>query len=182
MISLFTWTRLELRYANEQIKRELYLIKVSAFQSSPKIPQTQRMSDEDEKQAFLERLLLAIKQSGNPKMQSSTELALQFNLLHPNEPITTQAAHHWLTGNTRPTLEKMETLAQLLDVPVNWLRYGISGDVSRRAPSDAEIGAITPTMEEIRLIAAMRSLPFPHRQLVNDLVSRFCHDFKIWKT
>lgn len=43
-----------------------------------------------EKTAFAERLKLALTRSSK-KIETATELALQFNLRHPNDPVTQQA-------------------------------------------------------------------------------------------
>lgn len=72
---------------------------------------------------FSERLNQALKRSLKQPL-NAPELATQFNLRHPNEPITAQAAHKWLTGKAKPTSDKIETLAKWLEVPAYWLKYG----------------------------------------------------------
>lgn len=49
----------------------------------------------DEKIAFSERLRIALKR-GTKTIDTATALAHEFNLRHPNEPITPQAAQKWL--------------------------------------------------------------------------------------
>ena len=71
------------------------------------------MTQPDEKQAFSLRLKQALKRSAK-KIDTPTELALQFNLRHQNDSITVQAAQKWMTGKARPAVDKIETLAAML--------------------------------------------------------------------
>ena len=77
----------------------------------------------DEKLAFAERLRLALKR-GSKAIDTASALAHEFNLRHPNEPITPQAAQKWLTGKATPTPDKIQTLADWLNVSSHWLRHG----------------------------------------------------------
>jgi hypothetical protein len=68
--------------------------------------ETSGMPSPEEKLAFAERLKQALTRSSK-KIDSAAELALQFNLRNPSEPVSAQAAHKWLTGRTMPTVDKM---------------------------------------------------------------------------
>ena len=65
----------------------------------------------DEKAAFAERLSQAINRSQKRQL-NATELSTQFNLRHPNEPVSPQAAQKWLTGKAKPTADKLKTLSE----------------------------------------------------------------------
>ncbi len=141
------------------------------------------MSKVDEKQEFATRLKLALKRS-RKKIETASELALQFNLRHPNQSISQQAAHKWLSGKSRPTRDKIETLAKWLDVPVEWLRYGVSS--SRRGyamfePAHSLIeNPATLSADELKLLTQLRSMPEHRRQLILEIAEQFFIDGHIW--
>ncbi|ASV99005.1 transcriptional regulator [Paraburkholderia aromaticivorans] len=135
----------------------------------------------DEKQAFTSRLKQALKRSPK-KIEAASQLATQFNLRHPAEPITPQAAQKWLSGTARPTVDKIKTLAEWLDVSEQWLRYGVT-DMKRSRPKGAKPSdeAIRPTAEELELIRRLRQLSAYRRQLVEGVIEQFAMDGEIWK-
>jgi transcriptional regulator with XRE-family HTH domain len=93
------------------------------------------MPTAEEKAAFTERLQFAMRRA--PEMpQGPTELALHFNLRYRGaQPISPQTAHKWLSGRTIPTADKLQTLAEWLDVDLHWLHYGPPpGDAKRAVP------------------------------------------------
>jgi transcriptional regulator with XRE-family HTH domain len=77
----------------------------------------------DEKHAFSERFLAALKSAG-VAIASPTRLALQFNLLHHGKPVTAQAVRKWLAGQAIPSHDKLLTLAMWLNIPPSALRFG----------------------------------------------------------
>ncbi|QIW16635.1 transcriptional regulator [Pasteurellaceae bacterium RH1A] len=77
----------------------------------------------NEKNQFSERLKFALKLH-YPKGYKTSQIAIKFNLQHPNEPVTQQAVHKWLNGLAIPSNDKIETLAKWLNVTTLWLRYG----------------------------------------------------------
>jgi transcriptional regulator with XRE-family HTH domain len=80
----------------------------------------------EEKQAFRERLLSALKDAG-VAITSPTRIALQFNLLHHGKPVTAQAVRKWLAGQAIPSQEKLLTLAKWLNISASSLRFGSDG-------------------------------------------------------
>ena len=126
----------------------------------------------DEKRAFAERLNLALKRS-KQKINGPTDLALQFNLRHPNEPITPQSAYKWLHGKTLPSPDKIDTLAGWLNVSPHWLRHGPPGP-SRPATriTEKRESSETPSAEELKLLARLRGLGEHQRYLVLELVEQ----------
>lgn len=140
---------------------------------------------QDEKRAFAARLKQAIKRSPK-KVETPTDLSIQFNLRHKGESITVQAAQKWLSGQARPTVDKIETLAEWLNVSTQWLRFGIAEDRStippgRKGQKAKSATAIQPTEEELKLIARIRSLPEHRRNLVNEIVEQFSLDQEMWR-
>lgn len=137
-----------------------------------------------EKAAFAERLKLALTRSSK-KIETATELALQFNLRHLNDPVTQQAVQKWLSGKACPTPDKIETLADWLGVSAHWLRFGSPNDVSRqRSAGKRQIASQqnTSTLSHIenRLMEGFRQLT-PHQQtLITELVIQLSLEKKIW--
>jgi transcriptional regulator with XRE-family HTH domain len=140
------------------------------------------MPELDEKKAFAQRLKQALKRSSK-KIETASELATQFNLRHPAEPITPQAAQKWLSGTARPTVDKIKTLAEWLAVSEQWLRYGVTDMKRSRPPKGAKAGdeAIRPTPEELELLRRLRQLSEYRRQLVEGVIEQFALDGEIWK-
>lgn len=77
----------------------------------------------NERECFSLRLQQSLRNAEHSP-DSPTELARDFNARFTGNPITVHAARKWLVGEAIPTQEKMRTLAQWLDVPVDWLRFG----------------------------------------------------------
>lgn len=139
------------------------------------------MLDLDEKKAFAARLKKALKRSSK-KIETATELAIQFNLRQHGEPITPQAAAKWLSGTARPTADKIKTLADWLDVSPEWLRFGVTDMKRSRAKSAKPTDETTqPTDEELELLRRLRSLSAYRRQLVEGVIEQFSLDGEIWK-
>jgi transcriptional regulator with XRE-family HTH domain len=140
------------------------------------------MLEIDEKQAFAKRLKQALKRTSK-KVETPAQLATQFNLRHSAEPITAQAAQKWLAGTARPTVDKIKTLAEWLDVSDAWLRFGVT-DMKRakREKGEAkEKGKIEPTPDELEIIRRLRSLPAHRREIVLNVLEAFSTDIEAWK-
>ncbi|MFC0820694.1 XRE family transcriptional regulator [Moraxella marmotae] len=93
------------------------------------------------KQLFSERLNLAIKMA-YPKGLKTSQIATQFNLQHPNDPVTQQAVHKWLTGLAIPSEDKILTLSKWLGTKPEWLIFG------ERTP-DEQLSAIDGALIEL---------------------------------
>lgn len=138
------------------------------------------MPTPEEKHAFAARLKQALTRSSK-KISSAAELALQFNLRTTGEPVSAQAAHKWLMGAAMPTVDKMETLAIWLDVPLQWLRYGIPESTGKPRKRKAKAGDLgTLTADEAELIARLRAMPEVRRKLVLDLAEQLALDGEMW--
>ena len=133
----------------------------------------------DDKSAFTKRLKLALKRS-NKKISTPAELALQFNLRHRNDPITAQAAQKWMTGKSKPTSDKTETLAKWLEVSPHWLRYGSpNGEQAIPVVRQTKTQPTSALSEvEVGLISQYRQLSDHQRALIADLVEQLAAEWK----
>lgn len=143
------------------------------------------MPTTDEKRAFSERLKQALQRSPK-KIVTANDLALNFNLRYTNgDPITTQAAQKWLTGQAFPTIDKIATLAEWLNVPLQWLRFGIADDrptvSSGRKTSKVKAVAPPPSADELKLLEVLRAMPEQRRELVLGIVQQFALEQEIWR-
>ena len=143
------------------------------------------MPTPDEKRAFSERLKQALQRSPK-KILTANDLALNFNLRHTSgEPITTQAAQKWLTGQAFPTIDKIATLAEWLNVPLQWLRFGIADERPTTQPgrkvNKTKAVAAPPSLEELKLIEALRAMPELRRELILGIVQQFALEQEMWR-
>jgi hypothetical protein len=138
----------------------------------------------DENIAFSKRLKLALTR--NPKrITTAAELALQFNLRHPKASITQQAAQKWLTGQAKPTPDKVETLGTWLNVSTHWLLYGPPVEKRRQVASkvrQTKTQAVESQQSdaEIHLATQFRKLSEHQRKLISDLVDQLVLDREAW--
>jgi len=136
----------------------------------------------DEKLAFTKRLKTALKRS-NKKISTPAELALQFNLRHPNESITPQAAQKWLTGKAKPTVDKIDTLAEWLAVSPHWLRFGsATGEQSiqpARANKHHSNMNVALSDSEIHLVTQLRQLSEHQKALITDLIEQLAAEWQV---
>jgi transcriptional regulator with XRE-family HTH domain len=138
--------------------------------------------DKSDKLAFAARLKQAIKR--NPKKISSpSELALQFNLRHRAAQITNQAAQKWLSGENYPSADRLVTLAEMLNVSAQWLRYGIPETMPERQPGAKAnpVSQLPPTKEELQLLHRLRNLPEHQRALVADIIEQLALQQEMWR-
>lgn len=104
-----------------------------------------------DKEKFSERLKFALR-NAQPTLTKTSDVALRFNLRHPNEPVTQQAVHKWLNGLAIPSQDKIDTLAEWLAVKPEWLRYGVSDEEPPYSPLDEMlIGLIYKLSEQQKM-------------------------------
>ena len=77
-----------------------------------------------------------------------------------------------------PTQDKLRTLAQWLEVPAEWLRFGDALPADRKegqAPIDDRLEPMLAAMnhEDLKLVEALRQLKANDRRLVRDMVQLF---------
>ncbi len=141
----------------------------------------------EEKVEFAERLKLALGRS-RKRLSTPTALANAFNLRWQGAPVTAQAAQKWLQGTAMPAPDKIGVLAEMLGVPVQWLRYGIAATADTKATrlnearargyEGVQTGAVTA--EELRLVERLRGMTEVRRELVKRLVAELALEQEMW--
>jgi transcriptional regulator with XRE-family HTH domain len=138
-----------------------------------RLQQNADMPTNEEKAAFAQRLMQALRRSPDP-VNGATELALRFNLRYDGDAVSAQTAHNWLAGRTIPTNDKLATLAVWLKVDEHWLHYGDSPAKQARSVAtkfEKKIAA-KPSVETIRLATKIQNMPARWRYVVEELVER----------
>lgn len=124
-----------------------------------------------EKLALAERLRLALGRS-TQRISTATELALQFNLRFPGKPVTNQAVQKWLSGDNRPTPDKIEMLATMLSVSPIWLRHGIEQGPTGKPRIVLQAPVTDPSEDELHLLGRYRQLSPYQRDLVSGIIEQ----------
>lgn len=130
-----------------------------------------------ERKEFALRLQSALRQA-RQSPESPTALARGFNSRFPGRAITVHAARKWLLAESIPTQDKLRTLAQWLQVPAEWLRFGtqITMDGGQRdAPVDTGMQSLLAAMsrEDLKLVEELHALEAEERHLVREIVQIF---------
>jgi transcriptional regulator with XRE-family HTH domain len=124
------------------------------------------MHGKEEKQAFAVRLRGALAQVG---VRGPTQLALKFNLRYDGQPVSTQAAHKWLSGDAVPATDKIRTLAKWLGIDPHWLRYGAPEDMKQIAATHPE-PRYDFSAEDVALLETFHRLDADKKRLVKVLL------------
>jgi transcriptional regulator with XRE-family HTH domain len=120
-----------------------------------------------EREQFSQRLQKMLRQTHHSP-DSPTELAREFNIRFSGPPVTVHAARKWLVGEAIPTQDKIRALAQWLVVPADWLRFG--NDAARPDVPSVSSSANAASPVDLKLIADLKLLDEPHRQIVREVV------------
>lgn len=102
--------------------------------------------------AFTARLQKRLREKG--KTLSPTAPAGEFKLRWRGSPISVNATRKWLSGEAVPTLDKLSVLANMLDVSVDWLRWG---DMSLQEPVNNSYSQAISMSQKIEIEAAEKS-------------------------
>lgn len=78
----------------------------------------------DRRKKFSSRLRQALNKANYPA-HSPAKITRQFNLRHTHA-VSNECVRKWLAGETIPTDDKVQTLADWLNVTVDWLSFGIT--------------------------------------------------------
>lgn len=95
-------------------------------------------------------------------------LEREFNLRYWGKPITVQAVRRWLKGEAIPSQDRLQVLAEWLDVDAHWLRFGelLAGSViQQRKRWDVKM-----TPQERQVIESFMNLTPEKRRLVGELI------------
>ena len=87
----------------------------------------------DEKALFSQRLRVALEAASYGTFKVS-EIEREFNLRYVSGSVTPQAIYKWLNGQSIPSFDKIQVLADWLNVSAEWLKTGAS-TTTLNAPS-----------------------------------------------
>lgn len=121
------------------------------------------MNSSNERIEFCKRLQKALGDA-EYSQDSPTQLAREFNLRFSGNPVTVHAARKWLQGESIPTQEKLRALAEWLDVPADWLRFG---SIEGKNAGD-QSALLTPA--DIKLINLIKQLDEHHQAILSEIV------------
>lgn len=120
------------------------------------------MTAQDERKEFSERLQQALE-NANMSSDSPTQLSRDFNAHFQGQPVTVHGARKWLMGEAIPTQEKIRVLADMLNVKIEWLRFG-SGSGKQKTKVDGVPHA------HFMFIAQFNALSKRNQLLVSDFM------------
>jgi len=84
------------------------------------------MANSQGREEFSKRLQKALQDKGFA-VGSPTRLTQEFNGDYPDRRVTPQAVRKWLNGEAIPSHDKVQALAEWLEVSPNWLHHGEGG-------------------------------------------------------
>lgn len=117
----------------------------------------------EEREAFASRLQQALLLAGRPDI-GITELARLFNAHYKGAPISVHAVRKWLVAEAIPTQAKLLTLANILRVEAQWLRYG-DGAMGSEGREPGSLDAA-----DARLLSDLHSLNEQAQTIARDFV------------
>jgi hypothetical protein len=123
----------------------------------------------NERERFSLRLQQTLR-NAHHSPDSPTELARDFNIRFGGRPITVHAARKWLVGEAIPTQDKMRTLAEWLQVPIEWLRFG--GDEHGSTAMAASPGFKSA---ELKMLSDIQMLDEHHQMMVREFIRILLH-------
>jgi transcriptional regulator with XRE-family HTH domain len=121
------------------------------------------------KQQFAERLRSAMVNAGYEGKPAVLER--EFNTRFWGKPMTLHGVRRWLRGETLPSYEKLQVLANWLAVAPQELYYGDEAQYKvqeRRARWDNSIG-----YEDRDIFEAFLKLPVPQRRMIREIILTF---------
>jgi hypothetical protein len=123
----------------------------------------------DEKQEFASRLAAAMRDAGyepRPKV-----LEVQFNTRYMGRPITYQAVTSWLKGRAIPTQDRLQVLADWLQVEPHILRFGGQPLFSIQEKKKRWDAALSGPEREV--LEAFINLPAEQKKIVRAVILTF---------
>lgn len=120
-----------------------------------------------ESQAFSERLRKALDAMG--LRPSPTVVAREFNKRYFGRSITVHTARNWLMGRAMPMQDKLQVLAEWLQVSPDELRFGRQS--SRWRMNEADAGLEQLDMADREMLSRYLSLGKAERKTVREVVA-----------
>lgn len=123
----------------------------------------------DEKLEFAKRLAAGMRAAGYEARPSVLEA--QFNTRYWGKPVTYQAVTRWLRGEAIPAQDKLQVLADWLNIEPHVLRFGegtLNKVRAKRKRWDEGIG-----YQEREVFEAFLALPATQRKLLREVILTF---------
>jgi transcriptional regulator with XRE-family HTH domain len=122
-----------------------------------------------ERNDFAQRLRTAMRQAGfEPR---PVVLEREFNTRYWGASVTLQAVRRWLRGEAMPTQDKLQVLAEWLEVPPEELRFGER--VRQSVRESRQRWATDMAWPEREVVEAFLRLPAPERKVVREVILAF---------
>lgn len=131
-----------------------------------------------ESQAFSDRLREALVGAGIKP--SPTVIANQFNLRYYGKSITIHAARNWLLGISIPKQDKLQVLADWLQVSADALQFGgvmqrVSASTSNRAALAVRESSLADSLnlQDTEMVKRYLALSVDDRRTIREVVGAF---------
>jgi transcriptional regulator with XRE-family HTH domain len=125
------------------------------------------MANSQAREEFSKRLRKALQDRGR-EGGSPTRLTQEFNSDYPDRRVTPQAMRKWLTGEAIPSHDKVQALAEWLEVSPNWLHHGEGGAGHGAQQTAATYRTPVPDQE---LLRRYRKLNSRQQQAVAEIIT-----------
>jgi hypothetical protein len=129
----------------------------------------------DEKAEFAERLKNAMTVGGYAPRPSVLER--EFNQRYWGRSISFQAARQWLRGDAIPQQDKLQILAEWLQIEPQILRFGGEAILSVQQKKQRWDEAISGAEREV--FEAFLSLPVPQRKVLREVILTFAKAYAL---
>jgi hypothetical protein len=123
----------------------------------------------DEKQEFAARLAAAMRDAGYPARVSVLET--QFNTRYLGRPVSYQAVARWLKGEAIPSQDRLQVLADWLQIEPQVLRFGGQASASIAERKKRWESAISGPEREV--LEAFLGLPAEEKKVVRSVILTF---------
>lgn len=123
----------------------------------------------DERTAFAKRLHDAMVDAGHEPRPAVLERL--FNTRYLGRSVTFQAVSRWLRGDSIPSQDKLQVLAELLAVEQQYLRFGekaVKGIRDKRARWDAGLAP-----EDRELMEGLLGLSAEQKKIIREIIRAF---------
>ena len=103
-------------------------------------------------------------------------LEREFNLRNWGKPVSVPAVRRWLLGESVPTQDRLQVLAEWLNVDPHWLRFGerLNGSVTEQKKRwDLKLNP--KEREQLELFV---TLPADKRRIIGDIIEAYAKSLK----
>lgn len=129
----------------------------------------------DEKARFAERLRAAMQAAGYEIRP--VVLEREFNLRYWGRPVSFQAVRRWLRGDSIPEQDKLQVLAEWLQLEPQALRFG--EEAAQRIQVTRNRWDSVISGEEREVLQAYLDLPVTQRKIIREVILTFAKADKL---